>query len=237
MKYQFLKPLAYMSATFCIMIAGMFTVMAARALPPALLEQGWEEITFDGKTPNEFTLCDDNCISVISDNSVSMLGRPIEADLTQTPYLRWNWRVENPIPGTDLTAKGQDDRAVAVYVTFAYDPDTATIGEMLARPMVELLHGANAPGRVISYVWAGYGQQGDVVKSPYFGDNNVMVICRTGADPVGEWVSERFDVAGDHQRIYGSPPTQVAHVLIASDSDDTRSRMQAQVRNLGFTVD
>jgi len=201
------------------------------------MEQGWEEITFEGKSPNQYSSCGTGCIKIETNASVSMIGKTVMPDLTRNPYLQWEWKVDGPIVESDLRQKGKDDRALAVYVTFAYDPETATFAETLARPMVELMHGEDAPGRVISYVWAGHGKPGDLVESPYFGDSNVMVICRTQIDPTGTWIAERFDVVKAHQRIFGYPPALAAHVLIASDSDDTMTRLQAHVRGIGFSVE
>lgn len=216
------------------LLFGMAALAVDNTLPPELAARGWEEIIFDGKVPNHYALCGEDCISIETAGSVSMIGLPVAVDLSRTPVLRWDWWISDPVAVTDLATKGQDDRALAIYVTFAYDPDRATLSEKLARPVIELAHGADAPGRVISYVWAGHGAQGDLVESPYFGDTNVMLISRTEADPVGQWISERVDVVEDHRRIFGQEPTRVAHILIASDSDDTETRLQGQVRDLGF---
>ena len=166
-----------------------------------------------------------------------MIGRKAGIDLTRTPILSWEWRIENSVSPSDLTAKGQDDRAVALFVTFPYNPDTATFSEKMLRPVVELARGPDAPGRVISYAWGGFGKTGDEVESPYGGAANVTVVCRNQEAPVGAWLSERFDVAADYQRIFGTAPRTVAHVLLSADSDDTGAANRALVRNIRFNVD
>lgn len=225
----------YSSAVLCLAV-GVTAYAAVDALPSVLKEQGWEEISFDGKTRNRYALCGDDCIDIETDNSVSMIGRSVDVDLSQSPFLHWEWKIDNPVVPADLSTKGQDDRALAVYVSFACDSERATLAEKLTRPMIDLIHGSDAPGRVISYVWAGYGQPGDLVESPYFGDANVMVICRTAMAPVGQWIGERFDVVQDHERIFGKPPASIEHVLISSDSDDTGTRLHGQIRGIGFSA-
>ena len=205
-------------------------------LAPQITSRGWEEITFDDKTPNTYVSCGDNCVEINTSNSVSMIGMEVGIDLTRTPILSWDWRIENPVIPSDLTTKGRDDRAAVLFVTFPYNPNTATFSEKMMRPVVELARGPDAPGRVISYVWSGFGKTGDEVESPYGGASNVMVVCRNKEAPVGAWVSERFNVAADYQRIFGTPPHMVAHVLLSADSDDTGSANRARVRNIRFNA-
>ena len=205
-------------------------------LPAELLKRGWEEVTFDDKRANRFATCGDGCIKVETTSSVSMIGRPVTTDLTEKPVLTWEWKIEKPVTPSDLTTKGEDDRAVAVYVTFPFDPDTASFGEKLLRPMVELARGADAPSRVISYVWGGFGETGQLVESPFFGGVNAMIISRTQDAPVGDWVTERFNIVADHKRAFGFEPKTAAHVLISADSDDTGADNQAYVRKLMFGV-
>ncbi|MEK9724327.1 MAG: DUF3047 domain-containing protein [Rhodospirillaceae bacterium] len=215
-------------------VLSVLAAEAVRRLPPALEADGWKEVTFEGKTPNTYAACGDGCIEIVTEASVSMSGRPADADLAATPVLSWEWRVTKPVTASDLTEKGKDDRAVAVYVTFPYDPDAASLSERLLRPMVELARGSDAPARVLSYVWGGFGAPGQVVESPFFGSVNAMIVARTQAAPVGEWLAERVDVAADHKRVFGTDPVKAAHVLIAADSDDTGADNRAFVRGLAF---
>ena len=208
-----------------------------RNLDSRLTSLGWEEIIFDGKIPNTYASCGQNCVEITTLDSVSLIGKEVGVNLSRTPILKWEWQIENPVIPSDLTAKGQDDRAAALYVTFPYDPDTATFSEKMLRPIVELARGPDAPGRVISYVWGSFGKTGDVLESPYGGAVSVMVICRNQEAPVDAWVSERFDVVADYQRFFGSIPRIVAHVLLSSDSDDTGATNRARVRNIRFNAD
>ena len=221
-------------AVLAVLAATLSLAAAESGLPPGLTTQGWEEITFDGKRSNRYAACGTDCIEIETDASVSMIGRPVSVDLSQLPVLTWEWKVENPVTISDLTTKGEDDRAVAVYVTFPYDPKTATPIEKLLRPVIELLRGPDAPSRMLSYVWGGFGKPGEVVESPFFGGVHVLIICRNETDPVGSWIMERFNVVADHERAFGITPSAAAHVLVSADSDDTGTRSRAFVRNIVF---
>jgi len=221
--------------TGLVMLTAMVSFAAAEpVLPPGLVAQGWEEITFDGKQRNRYAACGTGCVSIETDASVSMIGRPAATDLSRSPVLSWEWKIDRPVTASDLSTEGKDDRAVAVYVTFPYDPATATFTEKLLRPVIELARGEDAPSRVISYVWGGYGKPGDIVRSPFFGGVNALVICRNANAPVGSWVAESFDVVADHERIFGHAPAAIQHVLLSADSDDTKSPNRAHVRKIRF---
>ena len=215
------------SLSFVSSVAGP-TVELSRKLK----EQGWEHITFDNKQPNRFASCGEDCVDVKTDGSVSMIGKEFDADLSKMPVLNWEWRIENRVVESDLSTKGEDDRAVALYVTFPYDPNAASFSEKIMRPLVEIVRGTDAPSRMLSYVWGGFGNPGDMIESPFFGAINAMIICRNAGAPVGEWVNEEANIIADHERAFGSTPTKTAHMLLAADSDDTGGINRASVRKI-----
>jgi hypothetical protein len=47
-------------------------------LSTALVNRGWQEFTFENKSLNKYSPCGLGCIQVISQSSVSMLGRSIK---------------------------------------------------------------------------------------------------------------------------------------------------------------
>ena len=84
-----------------------------------------------------------------------MLHRPVKADLAATPILTWRWRVDAAPPATDLTKKGGDDRALALYIAFAFDPARAGAFERVTLVAVAKLAGKQLPGRVLTSMWGG----------------------------------------------------------------------------------
>ena len=60
---------------------------------------------------------------------------------------------------SDLARKGKDDRPLAVYITFPFDYQNASMGERALRPLLEFRYGSEVPGRVLSYVWASSNQR------------------------------------------------------------------------------
>lgn len=202
----------------------------------ALVAGGWNEIRFDGKAPNRFAPDKSGGITVLSDNSVSLIQMPIDVDLSETPFLSWQWQVAKPGPPSDLSIKGEDDRSLALYVAFPFIPEEATAFERVRRSVVEAFAGRQAPGRVLTYVWGGIGERGERVKSPYFGDSGMITILRPASAKAGRWFEETVDIAEDYRHIFGSDAPNPISIAIGSDSDDTSSIVEGVVSDIVFVA-
>jgi hypothetical protein len=210
-----------------------FAVAAGIVVPAELAALGWRPLGFDGKTANRYRLVAPDTIEVESERSASLLYRAVAPAATDG-CLAWRWRVDQTMPPTDLTRKGADDRPAALYVSFRYDAEEATIPERMQRAMIELTQGRDAPGHVLIYVWGGKVPRGSVLASPYLGSIGALVVLRRGDAPTGEWFNEQVDVAADYARIFQRKPIAPYQVAIGADSDDTRSSSLARVADIRF---
>lgn len=201
------------------------------AITPGL--PGWQELTFDGLTPNRWRE-DGGALTVESDSSVSMLYTSVSVDTVRTPVLRWRWRVDQTPPATVLTRKGGDDRPLSLTVGFAYDSASASMGERMKRVIVEQVAGADAPGRVIDLTWGGTEPRGRIAESPYSGSAGRIVTVRGSGAPTGEWIEESVDIAALYRQAWGAEPPPVTRIAISADSDDTRSRASSRVADIRF---
>jgi hypothetical protein len=231
---------AYRSATRLLAIAVPLLTLAppapAATIPmgPDLAAAGWRELEVKGKPGNRFLGHPDGSIEVISSSSVSRLYRPIEVDLDATPVLRWRWRVDEPVPPTDLTQKGEDDTALTIYVGFPWDPGEASFTERLTRPLVEAFAGEDAPGRVLAYVFGGEQSRGEVVASPHLRSAGAMRVLRPADTTTGEWFEERVDLVEDYREAFGEDPPDPTQIAISADTDDTGSTSRGFVKDLAF---
>ncbi|NVK17599.1 MAG: DUF3047 domain-containing protein [Methylocystaceae bacterium] len=201
---------------------------------PMLRADGWLELKFDGKTPNQFAAQSDGAILVVSDKSVSLLYKPLEVNLEHTPKLRWSWKVDRTVPATDLSTKGRDDRSLAIYVSFPFDYERAGFWERFIRDIVVAFKGEDTPGRVISYVWGGNYPQGSVIESPYLKSAGALIALKQATSTTGQWMDETVDIAKDYERIFGEPPNQPYQIAISADSDDTEKKTIGWVKDIRF---
>ncbi|MDD3118919.1 MAG: DUF3047 domain-containing protein [Victivallales bacterium] len=133
-------------------------------------------------------------------------------NLSQTPIMRWRWRVKELPVGADGRNKDKDDQALAVYLgtgnlirkSIAYRWETETpIG---------------ASGNV------SYGS--GMIKVAWFCLQNKTV-------PAGEWVISQRNVAEDFKKIYGEIPQKFV-VSIGGNSQYTQSRALGELDYIEF---
>jgi hypothetical protein len=214
---------------FALVLAlGLAPGIARAVLTSGLEAQGWRELPNPHKSENHFSLAPDGAIEVASEDSVSTLYRPANVDLAKRPILSWRWRVDQAAPATDLSAKGEDDCSLAVYVGFPYGPERASFVERMKRKLVEAWAGENAPGRVLRYVFCGEGARGEMVESPYLGDAGMIKVLRPASAPTGQWFQEQVDVVADYRKAFGEKPESRAEVeglaFVARDGANAHSQ-------------
>lgn len=217
-----------------VLLTQLVAAGAEADVGPELGERGWEAVTFDDATPNDFRLGEDGAILVASDRSVSLIEQAVTVDIGATPILTWRWRVDRGVPPTDLTRKGGDDRSLAVYVTFPFRPEEASLLERMKRGVVEAVAGEAAPGRILCYVFGGGAGRGSFLESPYFGAGGMTIVLRPASAEKGAWLEERVDLAADYRRVFGSAPDDPTHLAISADSDDTGSSIRAVIDDISF---
>lgn len=216
------------------------TAPAFAELDPILKQAGWDEIEFDDKPTNRFNPINPDQpdlfggVELVSQDTVSIAFLKTSADLSKTPRLAWEWRVDTPILDTDLTKKGGDDRSLALYVAFPYQPEVASFGEKLKRTAIEALRGKDTPGRVLTYVWGGGAKKGDFVENPYTGEYGKLIFLRDAKDQVGVWAIEDVDLRADFIKSFGYEPASPVFIGIAADSDDTKTRIEAAIKSISF---
>ena len=199
-----------------------------------LQAEGWSEIFFDGKTPNSFARAKTGGLVVQSDKSVSLLQKSVEIDLKATPRLSWRWQVRRPAPPTDLGVKGGDDRSLALYVAFPYEPEKAGVMERMKRAMIEKFAGKKAPGRVLIYVWGGLRERGERIKSPYMGNAGQITILRSADAETTVWFEETVNIKEDYRLAFGADPPDPVSIAIGADTDDTMISAEGVFADLHF---
>ena len=217
---------------------------ASAELDAVLTDAGWDEIDFDDKPTNAFFATSSDVaglsLRVVSESSVSVAFKPYaegDVDLKVTPKLTWSWLSRSPDPDTDTSQKGGDDRTLAIYVAFPYQPDEVSFGEKVERKLIEALRGKDTPGRVLTYVWGGGAPVGQGFENPYTGKYGHMIIVEAPGAALNTWHDRIVDVRADFISAFGYEPASPLYIGIGSDSDDTATEITAEVRGLRFVTD
>lgn len=188
--------------------------------------EGWRDLTFRKYVATQYR-ADDGALSVVADKSSSILYRSLAADRLSPSKARWAWRVDEGVGATDLTKKGGDDSALALYFVFA-DRKTADRLASKKLSMPRMLGARNATTLVYVFGGAAAGP----FRSPYISGKSWSMVLRPAMSARQTWFEETADLVADHQRAFGKAPERLIAVAVSSDSDDTNGRNVAFVRAL-----
>lgn len=187
------------------------------------LDQGWEHLTFRRLKSNTFTT-GPNRLTVIAEGTSSILYRILPDDFFDSRRAEWTWRVDSSVPPSDLATIGNDDRNLGVFFVNATDNIAARV-----RPgtsISSLLRSRSV--QVLMYTWGGDNPQGTIIPSPHAPDRLRNVVQRRPT--TGEF-RESVDLDRDFQRVFGVEMRNLVALAVSSNSENSGSRVQAQITN------
>lgn len=163
-------------------------------------------------------------LRVEANKSYGNLVHPLTAAVLDPALrLRWRWRLDQPLRGTDLRRREGDDSPLKVCALF--DMPLAKLG-LIERNGLRLARGVSGeklPSATLCYVWDAALAPGTLLPNAYTSRVRLIVV-NSGEQHLGQWVSHTRDLAADFQRAFGEesdilPPLQA--VLVGGDSDNT----------------
>lgn len=178
---------------------------------------GWEVKKFHGETRYRLVELDGRkVLQAISRQGASGLVKKQRIDLRVTPFLNWQWRIENRLGPLPEQQKTGDDYAARVYVIVSG-------GWAFWRT------------RAINYVWSGGSEKGAVWENAFAGRNAVMIALRSAQDPVAAWRREKRNVREDLQKRYGKDFHFIDAVALMTDTDNAGGQATAYYGDIYFS--
>jgi hypothetical protein len=169
--------------------------------------QGWKSRGGEGSEVYKIRSNKETYLEARAIGSAISIAKGFEYDLSEYPYLLWQWRVLELPQGGDERFKKTGDSAAAIYVI-----------------LKDLLKPDN-----LKYVWSASLPLGTTTESPYSNKTKIVVL-RNQFSPLGKWVSERVNVYADYRRLFGCEPKRVQAIGLMSDSDNTGTKAVAHYR-------
>ncbi|MGG5888938.1 DUF3047 domain-containing protein [Falsiroseomonas sp. HC035] len=218
--------------------AAPFLVAAASPgeTPAELLRLGWRKVVWQGIPPTTFSATPGGGVRVQGQAQAGFVFRAVEGPAT---CLAWRWRVDAGPPPTDLTRRGGDDRAITLTVGFNGFGPGAGIAARTQLTIAQTVAGDHRlPRSMLSYVWGGTGRESASAPRGFFVNPwstalSRARILRPADAPRGQWVEERVDLAADWRAAFGGDAVPaLQEVAVGTDTDDTRSTVDARVENI-----
>ena len=138
-----------------------------------------------------------------TDNEALRIGRALQVELTQTPWLAWEWKALDLPEHGDVRQRKLNDQAARIFLMF------------------EGMKG-------VLYVWdtvSPVGTESRPDELDIF--DRVLIVVRSGPDGLGRWTRERRNVLADYRRVFGEAPRPIKWIGFEAHSNDTRSRSAA----------
>jgi hypothetical protein len=200
------------------------------------MPDGWKPLTFK-KIPKHtsYEVVKDGGVTIVkavSEASASGLTKPVVIDPKEFPIVRWRWKIDNVLKGSDVTLKEGDDFPARLYITFAYDPDKVSFGKKLKFKAGQALFG-DIPIAALNYIWETKTPVGTIVENAYT-DFAKMVIVESGTQKVGMWIDEERNIYEDYKQAFGEEPPMINGVAIMSDTDNTKEQATAYYGDIVF---
>ena len=150
-----------------------------------------------------------------------------DGDARINSILRFKWKAGGLIASSDPRTKGGDDYVARVYVTFASDPERASVKEVAENAVARVIYGETPPHAALSYVFTHKAALGTLITSPFTQRVKKIVV---DADPssVGKWKSFTRDIYDDYKRAFGEEPTRISGIAIMVDTDNTGETTSAR---------
>jgi hypothetical protein len=228
---------AFMHRLACMAMAafgaGLALVGAARAraeIPP-----GWTLYPLDGRPAMQAAPSGTDGVRLQGEGAVSLAVKPVPAAwLSPGTCLSWRWRVDAGPPSTDLTQRGEDDRAIALWVGFRAEAEAMTLAQRYAFGMIRFLSPvSDPPGFILAYTWGGRApsDRWEGMPQPFLGQIVRQRVLRANGYGQG-WVEETVPLSEDFRRAYGVPATPLMQIAVFADGDNTHSRTDVAVEGM-----
>lgn len=214
-------------------------MLASAALLPmrgradTLRNAGWTHQPYSGIAPAQFTVIADG-LRMEGQAAGSFVWRTVQG---AAHCLTWRWRVDAGPPATPLTRRGGDDRAISLAVGFSGFPPQVSAWQRAQYTVAQARAGSHVlPRAILIYVWGGTGEEPQRFYSPWAAGLGKVFRLRAATAPTAQWFDERVNLAADWRSAFGGEAPPLQEIVIGTDVDDTRSRIDARIERIRFSA-
>lgn len=189
----------------------------------------WEHQTFPGKAPTDFAVVQQEgrpALRAKASSSASMMRSKLRVEPADLGRMRFSWKVPQLIPQADFAVREADDGPVRVVLVFEGDRRKFSPRDAMLAELVHAVTGEEMPYATLMYVWCNRREAGEVVHNPRTSRIRKLVV-ESGSGNLNRWRDYERDIRADFEKAFGEAPGALVGVGVMTDSDNTRSDVQA----------
>lgn len=189
----------------------------------------WKDVHLPGKSHTRYSHHVESGRPVVyaeSENSASMLRRPVRVEPADLGSVKFSWQVKQLIAAADLTDRDTDDSPVRLILAFDGDHGRLSLRNRMMYELAHAVTGETPPFATLMYVWDNKAPAETVIHSGRT-DRIRKIVLESGQGNLGTWRHYERDIAADYRKTFGEEPGALIAIGLMTDSDNTRSSAKA----------
>jgi Protein of unknown function (DUF3047) len=202
-----------------------FSTSPGKPVPPPWLVVGMPDRY--NKPLTQFELADvdgQHVLKVQADKSWGTLVHAVSDPVKPSTLLRWRWRLDQPLPKSDIHAKSTEDSALKVCLSFAMPEENIPSGERTMFRLAKLMSREKIPTATLCYIWGGKETIG-YEQASLFTSRVRFIVLANESTALKTWHSKERNVYADFLKAFGQEAVIVpalSAIIIGADSDNTQ---------------
>jgi Protein of unknown function (DUF3047) len=179
------------------------------------------------KPLTQFELADidgQHVLKVQADKSWGTLVHNVSDPVKPNTLLRWRWRLEQPLPKSDIHAKATEDSALKICLSFAMPEDNIPSGERTMFKLAKMMSPGKLPTATLCYIWGGKETIG-YEQASLFTSRVRFIVVANETTALKTWHSKERNVYTDFLKAFGQEANTVpalSAIVIGADADNTQ---------------
>lgn len=189
----------------------------------------WESVKIPGKVATQYSLArmgNGSSLMASAQSSASMLRHDLRVEPESLNALNFSWQVQKLIEGADMAQRDQDDSPVRLVLAFDGDRSQFSPKNAMLSELSHALSGSPMPYATLMYVWCNHRPVNSVIQNPRT-DRIRKIVIESGQQRLNQWISYERNIRADYEKAFGEAPGALIGIGIMTDSDNTRSYVQA----------
>ncbi len=198
-------------------------------LGPTDAASAWQYYPLPGKQATRYVyarLDGRDVMAVTAESSASLLRQTVRVAPDELDRVQFSWKVPELIAHADLALRDSDDSPVRVLLVFEGDRSRFSAKNAMLSELSHALTGEPLPYATLMYVWCNTRAPGVVIVSPRT-DRIRKLVVESGIKNLNQWLDYERDIRADYEKAFGEAPGALLGMGIMTDTDNTRSNVQA----------